>query len=64
MEGIVIAAFVLKNQYQQQQPARGIPEPEFERFNLAVLRLPKDAEVTARGAKQNRQPALAVPAAC
>ena len=64
MEGIVIAAFVLKNQYKQQQPARLIPEPEFQPFNLAVFRLPKDTEDTARGAKPNRRPALAAPAAC
>ena len=62
MEGIVITAFVLKNRYQQQ-PATVVPEPEFQPFDLAVLRLPKDAVVTARGAKPNRQPALAVPAA-
>jgi hypothetical protein len=63
MEGLVIASFVLQNQYQSQRSARNIPEPEFKPFNLAALRLPKDAEVTARGAKPNRQPALAVSAA-
>jgi hypothetical protein len=62
MEGLVFALCVLKNQYQR--PARDIPEPEFEPFDLAALRLPKDTENTARGAKANRQPALAVSAAC
>ena len=64
MEGLVLALFVLKNQYQSQQPARTIPEPEFKRFNLAALRLPKDTVDTTRGVTQNRRPALAVPAAC
>ena len=64
MEGLVLALFALKNQYQSQRQARNIPEPKFQPFNLAALRLPKDTEDTTRGAKQNRQPALAVPAAC
>jgi hypothetical protein len=64
MEGLVLALFVLKNQYQSQRLARNIPEPEFKPFNLAALRLPKDTEDTTRGAQQNRRPALAVPAAC
>jgi hypothetical protein len=60
MEGLVFALFVLKNNYQR--PARNIPEPKFEQFNLAALRLPKDDDKT-RGTKQTRQPALAVSAA-
>ena len=63
MEGLVIASFVLKNQYQSQRSARNIAEPEFKPFNLAALRLPKDAERT-RDNTPNRRPALAVPAAC
>ena len=59
MEGLVFALFVLKKNYQR--PAGIIPEPEFEPFNLAALRLPK--EDTIRGTKQTRQPALAVSAA-
>ena len=63
MEGLVIASFVLKNQYQSQRLARNIPEPEFKPFNLAALRLPKDADTT-RGTTPNRRSALAVSAAC
>ena len=60
MEGLVFALFVLKNNYQ---PAtRSIPEPDFEPFNLAALRLPRENDKT-RGTKQTRQPALAVSAA-
>jgi hypothetical protein len=62
MEGLVFALCVLKNQYQR--PARNIPEPEFQPFNLAALRLPKDTGNSIRGAKANRQPTLAVSAAC
>jgi hypothetical protein len=62
MEGIVFALFVLKNGYHR--PARNIPEPEFQPFNLAALRLPKDTDDVTRGTKANRQPALAVSAAC
>jgi hypothetical protein len=62
MEGLVFALFVLKNGYQR--PARTIPEPEFQPFNLAALRLPKDTDDTTRGNNASRQPALAVPAAC
>jgi hypothetical protein len=60
MEGLVFALSVLKNQYQR--PARTIPEPEFQPFNFAALRLPKDQDPT-RGAKPTRKPALAVSAA-
>jgi hypothetical protein len=60
MEGLVFALFVLKNNYQQ--PVRNIPEPQFQPFNLAALRLPKEDE-TNRGTKQTRQPAFAVSAA-
>ena len=60
MEGLVFALSVLKNQYQR--PARIIPEPEFQPFNFAALRLPKDQDPT-RGAKPTRKPALAVSAA-
>jgi len=60
MEGLVFALFVLKNNYQR--PARNIPEPKFEQFNLAALRLPKEDDKT-RCTKQTRQPALAVSAA-
>jgi hypothetical protein len=60
MEGLVLALFVLKNGYRR--PARTIPEPEFQPFNLAALRLPKEDDRT-RGTKQTRQPALAVSAA-
>ena len=63
MEELVLALFVLKNQYQSQRSARNIAEPEFKPFNLAALRLPKDADTT-RGATPNRRRALAVPAAC
>jgi hypothetical protein len=60
MEGLVFALFVLKNTYH---PAtRNIPEPEFQPFNLAALRLPRENDKT-RGTKQTRQPALAVSAA-
>jgi hypothetical protein len=62
MEGIVFAFFVLKNLHQSQRPARVIPEPEFQSFNLAALRLPKDTQDKSRGTTPNRQPALA--AAC
>jgi hypothetical protein len=60
MEGLVFALFVLKKNYQR--PAGTIPEPEFKPFNLAALRLPTENDTT-RGAKQTRQPALAVSAA-
>jgi hypothetical protein len=60
MEGLVLALFVLKNGYRL--PARNIPEPEFQPFNLTALRLPKENDTT-RGTKQTRQPALAVSAA-
>ena len=60
MEGLVFALFVLKKTYQQ--PARTVPEPEFLRFNLSALRLPKENDRT-RATKQTRQPALAVSAA-
>ena len=61
IEGLVFALFVLKKNYQR--PAGIVPEPEFQPFNLAALRLPKD-EDTTRGAKPTGKPALAVPAAC
>jgi hypothetical protein len=61
MEGLVIALFVLKNQYQR--PTKPIPEPEFQPFNLAALRLPKDTDDTTQGAKPKRRTALAVPEA-
>ena len=61
MEGLVYALSVLKKHYQR--PARSIPEPEFQPFNLVALRLPKDTDDTARGAKPKRPTALAVPAA-
>jgi hypothetical protein len=64
MEALVIGFFVLKNHYKNQEPARVIPEPQFQPFNLAVLRLPREVEGTTQGAKANRQSALAVPAAC
>ena len=60
MEGLVFALFVLKNRYQR--PAKALPEPEFQPFNLAALRLPKEDDKT-RGTKQTRQPAFAVSAA-
>jgi len=60
MEGLVFALFVLKNNYQRA--IRNIPEPEFQPFNLAALRLPRENDKT-RGTKQTRQPALAVSAA-
>ena len=60
MEVLVFALFVIKKNYQR--PAGTIPEPEFEPFNLAALRLPK-ANDTIRGTKQTRKPALAVSAA-
>jgi hypothetical protein len=60
MEGLVFALFVLKNNYQR--PARNIAEPEFQSFNLAALRLPKDDDTT-RSQEQTRQPAFAVSAA-
>ena len=60
MEGIVFALLVLKD---MKRPVRNIPEPEFQRFNLATLRLPKEMDDTPRGAKATRQPALAVSAA-
>jgi hypothetical protein len=60
MEGLVFALFVLKKNYQR--PVGIIPEPKFEPFNLAVLRLPKEND-TIRGTKQTRKPALAVSAA-
>lgn len=60
MEGIVFALLVLKD---MKRSVRNIPEPEFQRFNLAALRLPKDPVDTTRGAKANRQPALTVSAA-
>jgi hypothetical protein len=62
MEGLVFALCVLKNQYQR--PARNIPEPEFQPFNLAALRLPKEMNNTSRGAKVSHQPKLAVSGAC
>ena len=57
MEGLVLALVVLKNQYQR--PARTIPEPEFQPFNLAALKLPKDTDDTTRGAEPKRRTALA-----
>jgi hypothetical protein len=60
MEGLVFALFVLKNNYQR--PARNIPEPQFQPFNLAALRLLKEDDKTL-GTKQTRQPAFAVSAA-
>lgn len=60
MEGIVFALLVLKD---MKRPVRNIPEPEFQRFNLANLRLPKDTGDTTHGARATRQPALAVSAA-
>ena len=62
MEGLVFALFVLKDLKKSERSARGIPEPEFERFNLAVLRLPTETQDKSRGTRPNRQPALA--AAC
>ena len=59
MEGIVLALFVLKKQFQW--PAKTITEPEFKPFNLAALRLPKGG--TTRGTNQTRRAALAVSAA-
>jgi len=56
MEGLVLALFVLKKQFQR--PARTITEPEFKLFNLAALRLPDDG--TTRGTNRTRRPALAV----
>jgi hypothetical protein len=61
MEGLAFALFVLKKHYQR--PARTIPEPEFQPFNLVALRLPKDTDDTTRGAKPKRRTAWAVPAA-
>jgi hypothetical protein len=52
MHGLVFALVVLKNQYQR--PAGTIREAEFQPFNLAALKLPKDTDDTTRGAKPKR----------
>jgi hypothetical protein len=62
MEGLVFALFVLKDLRKSQRQTRVIAEPEFQPFNLAVLRLPRDIQDQSRGNTPNRQPALA--AAC
>ena len=48
MDALVLALFILENQYHH--PAGTVPEPEFQPFNLAALRLPTETADTIRGA--------------